>query len=41
LIDQGLQAYERGERPQPADKVVHEVDLSHWSSRPDLEEGPE
>jgi hypothetical protein len=41
LIDQGLQAYERGERPQPADKVVHEVDLGHWSSKPDLEEGPE
>jgi hypothetical protein len=35
LIDQGLQAYERGARPQPTDKVVHEVDLGHWSSTPD------
>jgi hypothetical protein len=38
LIDQGLQAYERGARPQPADKVVHEVELGHWSSTPEPEE---
>jgi hypothetical protein len=38
LIDQGLQAYERGARPQPADKVVHEVNLEHWSSNPEPEE---
>ncbi len=38
LIDQGLQAYEEGSRPRPADKVIHDVDLGHWSSIADLDE---
>jgi hypothetical protein len=38
LIDQGLQAYESGSRPRPADKIVHEVELGHWSSTSGVEE---
>lgn len=33
LIDQGLQAYENGERPQPADPVYRDVKMAHWSSK--------
>ncbi|MCI0397499.1 MAG: hypothetical protein L0332_23630 [Chloroflexi bacterium] len=32
LIDQGLQNYERGARPEPQDKAVHDLRLGHWSS---------
>lgn len=33
LIDQGLQAYEEGARPEPDDDVVHDIKVSHWSSQ--------
>jgi hypothetical protein len=32
LIDQGLQNYEQGARPQPQDRAVHDLQLEHWSS---------
>lgn len=33
LLDQGLQAYEAGERPLPSDPVYSDVEMGHWSSR--------
>lgn len=35
LIDQGLQNYEAGARPQPADTPIHDLHTGHWSSQPD------
>lgn len=35
LVDQGLQAYERGERPAPEREVVQDVQLGHWTGRRD------
>ena len=32
LIDQGLQHYEEGYRPEPESQVATGVKLSHWSS---------
>ena len=33
LLDQGLQAYEAGERPLPSDPVYSDVEMGHWSSK--------
>jgi hypothetical protein len=33
LIDQGLQAYEEGARPEPETAVYKDVKMGHWSSR--------
>ena len=33
LLDKGLQAYENGDRPQPAEPVYREVQMGHWSSK--------
>ena len=33
LIDQGLQAYEEGERPEPETAVYKNVKMGHWSSK--------
>lgn len=33
LLDQGLQAYEDGERPLPSDPVYSDVEMGHWSSK--------
>ena len=32
LIDQGLQNYEQGARPQPQDRAIHDLQFGHWSS---------
>lgn len=33
LLDQGLQAYEDGERPLPSEPVYSDVEMGHWSSK--------
>ena len=33
LLDQGLQAYESGERPLPSEPVYSDVEMGHWSSK--------
>jgi hypothetical protein len=33
LVDQGLLAYERGERPTPEREVAQDVRLKHWTGR--------
>ncbi len=33
LIDQGLQAYEDGARPEPQEAVYKNVKMGHWSSQ--------
>lgn len=35
LLDQGLQAYEAGERPLPSEPVYSDVEMGHWSSKGD------
>jgi hypothetical protein len=33
LIDQGLQNYENGSRPNPEPDVIHDLQMGHWSSK--------
>lgn len=33
LLDQGLQAYDSGKRPEPSEPVFRDVKMGHWSSK--------